>query len=74
MKPRPKYLLIVFALAGDSTITSDRAICLYVPRSSAAKSNFALKSVRLRLNGAPYTSYLLSRRRLQEDFQELLTR
>src|SRR6202022_2620172 len=25
---RPKYLLIVFAFAGDSTITSERAMCL----------------------------------------------
>jgi hypothetical protein len=25
----PKYLLIVFALAGDSTMTSERAILLF---------------------------------------------
>ena len=31
MKSFPKYLLIVFALAGDSTITSDFPIYLAIP-------------------------------------------
>jgi hypothetical protein len=31
MKFLPRYLLIVFALAGDSTITRDFAILFYIP-------------------------------------------
>src|SRR3984893_15012286 len=36
VKSRPKYLLIVFALAGDSTITSERAILSFVTPDSLA--------------------------------------
>ncbi len=35
----PKYLLIVFALAGDSTITSDFAIELYCSIKFVAKKS-----------------------------------
>jgi hypothetical protein len=37
MKSLPRYLLIVLALAGDSTITSDLPIVLFAPKSLEKK-------------------------------------
>jgi hypothetical protein len=70
VKPRPRYLLIVFALAGDSTITSDLAISSFIPRETLYAQNFRAH----RIIKMPFPSYLLSLGTLQEDFQELLTR
>src|ERR1700735_1614905 len=40
VKSFPRYLLIVFALAGDSTITSDLLIAFLKPQSLLLKTNY----------------------------------
>ena len=81
MYPRPKYLLIVFALAGDSTITSDLAIVFYyIPRASRLPLSAAQPGGTSRAPPPQGTDPVPSHRNpalaggLQQDFQKLLTR
>ena len=81
MYPRPKYLLIVFALAGDSTITSDLAIGFfyYIPGRSADAAFKLFTPSNHRpgshdVPGAPNHPNPGLAGELQQDFHELLTR